>query len=99
MKGEIELYNISFLILKVNLHFKQRLPKRSSNGKYIKHDKSFFFWGGGGAKLTANYESGTLRFTEGRVSFTPFKFILKLLKREKCSNHLSNSITFQLSQN
>ena len=22
MKGEIELYNISFLILKVNLHFK-----------------------------------------------------------------------------
>ena len=23
MKGEIELYNISFLILKVNLHFKQ----------------------------------------------------------------------------
>ena len=23
MKGEIELYNISFLILKVNLHFKE----------------------------------------------------------------------------
>ena len=23
MKGEIELYNISFLILKVNLHFKR----------------------------------------------------------------------------
>ena len=25
MKGEIELYNISFLILKVNLHFKVKL--------------------------------------------------------------------------
>ena len=47
--------------------------------------KVFFFLGGGGggAKLTANYESGTLRFTEGRVSFTPFKFILELLKKGK----------------
>ena len=25
MKGEIELYNISFLILKVNLHFKVKI--------------------------------------------------------------------------
>ena len=25
MKGEIELYNISFLILKVNLHFNQNV--------------------------------------------------------------------------
>ena len=25
MKGEIELYNISFLILKVELHFKRKL--------------------------------------------------------------------------
>ena len=24
MKGEMELYNISFLILKVNLHFKEK---------------------------------------------------------------------------
>ena len=26
MKGEIELYNISFLILKVELHFKKNRP-------------------------------------------------------------------------
>ena len=32
MKGEIELYNISFLILKVNLHFKPFLATASMNG-------------------------------------------------------------------
>ena len=45
MKGEIELYNISFLILKVNLHFKytQKILSRRSvdqaltetNGRYF----------------------------------------------------------------
>ena len=32
MKGEIELYNISFLILKVNLHFKEVRPAPTCTG-------------------------------------------------------------------
>ena len=35
MKGKIELYNISFLILKVELHFKERLPHMVEHFKRI----------------------------------------------------------------
>ena len=41
------VFHLSRLYLTLE-KLKQRLPKRSSDGKYIKHDKSFFFWGGGG---------------------------------------------------
>ena len=33
MKGEIELYNISFLILKVNLHFKTKRKRHAEKVK------------------------------------------------------------------
>ena len=35
MKGEIELYNISFLILKVNLHFKCKSSQYIKLLKYL----------------------------------------------------------------
>ena len=38
MKGEIELYNISFLILKVNLHFKMGLAQLTI-GSWVAHLK------------------------------------------------------------
>ena len=51
MKGEIELYNISFLILKVNLHFKYEKAYVTGRKKnqflsdtfFRKRQKSFFF--------------------------------------------------------
>ena len=37
MKGEIELYNISFLILKVELHFKRYQIIRNWEQMYFNH--------------------------------------------------------------
>ena len=44
MKGEIELYNISFLILKVNLHFNIKIPNlvKKSKRDHLKTNTSCF---------------------------------------------------------